>query len=350
MITTSYEFGHIPFVVAVSLISRRYNRSKLIGIGGIMMAIGCVVYLIPMFLAFGNPSAIHNVAINVSANSLDSSMDGPSLCVAGNRSEYTDCGSSGGGASTFMVAILCLAQCILGIGASPIYTLGLTYLYENIPKRSRYPVYSGMMYAFAGLGPVLGFGMGSYFLTIYIFPWNVPIGVNGPTHPQFLGAWWIGLLVCICITFCSAVPLFFFPDNVAAHAEQSQQQADMLPSSSRKGNGKAADDSPVNMEFGRNCSDIIRGIKTVLQSRIWLGMTIILIAENSVVVWFATYFPKYLETTFRVQRQYAGIMTGKYLEILRLHPRMSACERSMTTHNVHRKSAYAKNCSVIVLW
>lgn len=214
LICTSYEFGHVPFVIIVSLLSKRFNRSKLIGVGGILMALGCIVYMVPIFITFANPWMLRNVASEEEDNQdlYLSANARPALCAASGRNNTATC-SKNSGASTSMVAILCLAQCILGIGAAPIYTLGLTYLYENIPKRSRYPVYSGLMYAIAGLGPVLGFGMASYFLTIYVMPWNVPDSVRSPSDPKFVGAWWIGLIVCIIITFCAAIPLFCFPDK-----------------------------------------------------------------------------------------------------------------------------------------
>ena len=79
----------------------------------------------------------------------------PSLCA------------KGGQGSTFgHMAILCLAQFIMGAGTTPLYTLGPAYLDENVnPKMS--PIYVGIFYATTFFGPGLGFAVGGAFSRIF---------------------------------------------------------------------------------------------------------------------------------------------------------------------------------------
>lgn len=43
---------------------------------------------------------------------------------------------------TWALGVFMVSFMLIGIGASPVYTLGTTYLYDNV-KTGRYPVYSG---------------------------------------------------------------------------------------------------------------------------------------------------------------------------------------------------------------
>ncbi len=64
-------------------------------------------------------------------------------------------------AYSFLVAGLLLT----GVGASPIYTLGITYLDENVAQSSS-PLYMGVFLGCSVLGPALGYMLGGVFLRI----------------------------------------------------------------------------------------------------------------------------------------------------------------------------------------
>ncbi|VDM29811.1 unnamed protein product [Toxocara canis] len=61
------------------------------------------------------------------------------------------------------VFMFCLAHFLHGIGATPLFTLGVSYIDENVgPALSS--LYLGVFYAFAIFGPAFGFLMSSSFL------------------------------------------------------------------------------------------------------------------------------------------------------------------------------------------
>lgn len=62
--------------------------------------------------------------------------------------------------------VFLLGQLFHGIGASPLYTLGVTYLDENV-KQTASGLYVGIYFAFSVLGPAIGYLLGGLLLKIY---------------------------------------------------------------------------------------------------------------------------------------------------------------------------------------
>ena len=93
------------------------------------------------------------------------------LCLQNASSTIVDfeggCGDGGSSkTSGFYLAFLCLANMLMGIGATPLNTLGAAYIDENVsPKNS--PIYIGIWYGMMILGPSLGFSAASVFLGDY---------------------------------------------------------------------------------------------------------------------------------------------------------------------------------------
>ena len=63
-----------------------------------------------------------------------------------------------------------LGQIFHGAGSCPLWTLGVTYLDENLPTKTS-SLYVGIFYAFAVLGPALGYiGGGGLLEVVYRLP------------------------------------------------------------------------------------------------------------------------------------------------------------------------------------
>ena len=100
-------------------------------------------------------------AKNIGINFLDYD-----LC-SGNASSTTSqigsdiCGNSH--SSGIYLVVFCIANMLMGLGTTPLSTLGAAYLDENVsPKNS--PIYIGIWYGMMILGPSVGFATASGFL------------------------------------------------------------------------------------------------------------------------------------------------------------------------------------------
>ena len=108
-----------------------------------------------------------------------------------------------------------IAQVVIGIGALPLYTLGLAYL-DEIAKPKYVSYYIGLFYTFAGIGPALGFLLSSAFLSQYVDP-----GVSDPPDakdPNFVGRWWTAYVVTGFASVLLSVPLLLFPKQLPGTA------------------------------------------------------------------------------------------------------------------------------------
>lgn len=97
--------------------------------------------------------------------------------------------------------ILFVAQLISGIGQTLYYTLGTTYMDDNMLKKNS-AKYLSISYFMRLIGPALGYTMGSFFLRIFIEPSMTPTITNN--DPRWLGAWWVGWLVLGSLLLVSA--------------------------------------------------------------------------------------------------------------------------------------------------
>lgn len=70
-------------------------------------------------------------------------------------------------------AFLFIAQLVSGVGGSLYYTLGVSYMDDNIQK-SKTPALISFSYFLRMLGPAIGYGLASFCLKFYISPSLTP--------------------------------------------------------------------------------------------------------------------------------------------------------------------------------
>ena len=77
-------------------------------------------------------------------------------------------------------AILFIAQVVSGVGYTLYYSVGVSYMDDNI-KKSKTPILICFSFFLRMLGPAIGYGLASFSLQFYISPTLSPtIDVNDP--------------------------------------------------------------------------------------------------------------------------------------------------------------------------
>ena len=81
--------------------------------------------------------------------------------------------------------LLFIAQLVSGVGSSLYYSLGTSYMDDNIQK-SKTPMLISFSYFLRMLGPAIGFGLASFALKFYISPTLTPtISMQDPRQDFF---------------------------------------------------------------------------------------------------------------------------------------------------------------------
>ena len=134
LIISSYEWTSIIAVLIVSYYGDQYNRARWLGRGALLISFGAFVFMLPHFISDAYEPDLITEANEASEEVLchvfqNGSFQQDNECVDEQR-------------STWVMANMMVGEMLIGIGSSPIYTLGPTYLYDNV-KPQRYTIYLG---------------------------------------------------------------------------------------------------------------------------------------------------------------------------------------------------------------
>jgi len=120
-----------------------------------------------------------------------------------------------------------IAQALNGIGSIAFYTIGLTFI-EDSCAPGKGAVYFGVVRMFSAIGPIFGYVGGAMQLQVWVdFDAMDESEVTvEPSDPQWVGAWWLGILVGGVMGIVCAVPMFGFPKQFPGVAQIKADRVD----------------------------------------------------------------------------------------------------------------------------
>ncbi|MEQ2204525.1 Solute carrier organic anion transporter member 3A1 [Xenoophorus captivus] len=125
VIASSFEIGNLALILFVSYFGAKAHRPRLIGCGGIVMALGALLSALPEFLTNQYEMEIiqrTDVGRDVCSNTSSGDLQEDALCAHK--------------ANTNMMYLLLIgAQVLLGIGATPVQPLGVSYIDDHVKKK-----------------------------------------------------------------------------------------------------------------------------------------------------------------------------------------------------------------------
>ena len=128
VIASSFEIGNLALILFVSYFGAKAHRPRLIGCGGIVMALGALLSALPEFLTH---------QYEYEAGDSWHADEGRDICSDTSRTESREAGfSCGNRANTNMMYLLLIgAQVLLGIGATPVQPLGVAYIDDHVRRK-----------------------------------------------------------------------------------------------------------------------------------------------------------------------------------------------------------------------
>ena len=138
IIVSSYDVTSMIFGVFVSYWGDKRNRAKVISKGGALVALGSLVFSLPYFIG--------DTYVMPISNQNSTEVGDYLLCMKDTQggTSYPMDSCDPENPETWAFTLFIIAQLIIGIGASSIFTLGPVYLYENVAT-DNYAFYIGKL-------------------------------------------------------------------------------------------------------------------------------------------------------------------------------------------------------------
>ncbi|XP_059174792.1 solute carrier organic anion transporter family member 4A1-like [Physella acuta] len=283
LIASCYDIVFVLLVIPVSYFGGHGHKPRYLGISILILGIGSFVFALPHFIA---PS--YNVG-STEENKCKLGVNVSSPCTS----------SESSGQSVYKYFFF-LGQGLHGAGATALYTLGVTYLDENVPQRSS-AFYNGIFYTGAIIGPAIGYMVGAEFLNIYTELTVDPKSLSlDPNNPKWVGAWWIGFLISGVFGVLLSLPLLAFPSTLPGSKKYALER------------GKEAQVMKHGDVTGRDkgIRDIFLSIKLLLTNIPFMFVNIAAAADGVLVAGFSTFMPKFIEYQFGVSAGTAALYVG----------------------------------------
>ncbi|XP_046573481.1 solute carrier organic anion transporter family member 4A1-like [Haliotis rubra] len=287
LIISSNDFLALFLVLVISYYGATRNKPRLIAGGIFLLGLGSFVFALPHFIA-----GVYNYK--------SSDVHETSCTEIGNS---TECGVRKESYLQNYVYFFMLGNALHGAGATPMFTLGTTFIDENTQAKMT-SFYLGIVYAAASLGVASGYTVGGQFLNVFTDVDKVDVSKIDltPADPRWVGAWWVSFLISGGVMFIIALPMLAYPTILPGSAaiqaaRKSEAYQDFNSETDRD-------------DFGRSWRDFPRAMGSLIKNPTFFFLSLASCMGGMAVSGMAAFGAKFLQEQFNLQAAYASMIMG----------------------------------------
>ncbi|XP_072896647.1 solute carrier organic anion transporter family member 2A1-like isoform X1 [Hemitrygon akajei] len=297
ILSSIHEVGNSVLIIFVSYFGSRVHRPKVVGLGGLLLSAGTFLLTLPHYIF--EP---HQYSKTIVGNTSHFNTD---TCQQMNQTHQLEsCENSGHKFRKLgsVWGIMVIAQLMVGIGTVPIQPFGISYI-DDFAEPSNASLYIAILFAISVFGPSFGYLLGSVTLRLYVDLDRVdPATIEmNPSDPRWIGAWWLGLLICSSILAVFSVPYFFFPRQLICQ-KKSSSKSDIL---------SEAEEQKVEEITNREFIKIFpKMLLKMLLNPLFIFVVLAECCFSSVIAGISTYFNKFLVSQYSTTTSNANLLIG----------------------------------------
>ncbi|CAH1251562.1 SLCO4C1 [Branchiostoma lanceolatum] len=176
---------------------------------------------------------------------------------------------------------------------------------ENTNLSSYFYVFVlGIFYACAFFGPATGYFFGGKLLDIFT---DIYKGNDGseltPDDPRWVGAWWMGFVVCAALSWAVSFPLAGYPKELPGAAEINAKKRS-------EAHQKGGEDIVSTPDFGKTWRDFPTALLLLLRNPTFMLINIGGAFEAFLSATFAAFGPKFVQMQFGQPSGRASMLFG----------------------------------------
>ncbi|NXA50510.1 SO4C1 protein, partial [Nothocercus julius] len=294
LISASYDIAFCVLSLFISFFGERGHKPRWLAFSAFMLGLGSLVFALPHF----SSGKYHY------GSKLEDTCQ-----IPGTASTNSTCSGSTKSSLSNYLYVFILAQLLLGVGGTPLYTLGTAFIDDSVPKHKS-SLYIGIGYAMSLLGPAVGYVLGGQLLNIYIdiqIPERQDIYTKlDHDDPRWLGAWWIAFLACFFAIWLLIIPFSCFPKHLPGTAKI---QAEKVSETHNDGS-----EALVKIKnIGKSFKDFPVALMILLKNPVLMSLIIASSSEALIATGFATFLPKFIENQFGQTSSFSATLGGLVL-------------------------------------